>query len=87
MATISKKTKIDSEGRRFKDSWKLDYFFAEILNSCIYLICNEKLAVFKEFNVKRHYQTRHADMYDKLTGKERSENVKQLGASLTSQEQ
>ena len=87
MATISKKRKIDSEGRRFKDSWKLDYFFAEILNSCVCLICNEKLAVFKEFNVKRHYQTRHADMYDKLTGKERSEKVKQLGASLTSQQQ
>ena len=85
--SISKKIKIDSEDRRFKDSWKLDYFFAEILNSCICLICNEKLAVFKEFNVKQHYQTRHADMYDTLTGKERSEKVKQLGGSLTSQQQ
>lgn len=40
-----------------------------------------------ELNVKRHYQTCHADIYDKITGKEGSEKLKQLEASLISQQQ
>ncbi|XP_027140791.1 general transcription factor II-I repeat domain-containing protein 2 [Larimichthys crocea] len=87
MATINKKRKVDCEGRRFKDGWKLDYFFTEVRNNCVCLICKETVAVFKEYNVKRHYQKLHAAMYDKITGKERSEKLKQLEASLISQQQ
>lgn len=65
----------------------MDYFFTEIRNNCVCLICKETVAVFKEYNVKRHYQKLHADMYDKITGKERSEKLKQLEASLISQQQ
>ncbi|XP_070398336.1 general transcription factor II-I repeat domain-containing protein 2 [Nothobranchius furzeri] len=85
MATVNKKRKVDCEGRRFQDSWKLDYFFTEIRNNCVCLICQENVAVFKEFNIKRHYQTKHAS-YDKLTGNGRGEKVKQLEAVLTAQQ-
>uniref|UniRef100_A0A8C6P2I3 SPIN-DOC-like zinc-finger domain-containing protein n=1 Tax=Nothobranchius furzeri TaxID=105023 RepID=A0A8C6P2I3_NOTFU len=85
MATVNKKQKDDCEGRRFQDRWKLDYFFTEIQNNCVCLICQETVAVFKEFNIKRHYQTKHAS-YDKLTGNERGEKVKQLEAVLTAQQ-
>ena len=43
--------------------------------------------MFKDFNVKRHYQTKHANTYDKLTGSDRAEKVKQLQAALASQQQ
>ena len=79
MATAAKKGKVDKEGRRFQ--WKLEYFFTEIRNNCVRLICKETVAVFKEFNIKRHYQTKHAN-YDKLTGDERREKLKQLEAVL-----
>uniref|UniRef100_K7G8U0 SPIN-DOC-like zinc-finger domain-containing protein n=1 Tax=Pelodiscus sinensis TaxID=13735 RepID=K7G8U0_PELSI len=73
--------KVDSEGRRFQDRWKVEYFFTEIENHCVCLICQETVAVYKEFNVKRHYQSRHST-YDKLTGHDRSEKLKQLEAVL-----
>ncbi|XP_061641106.1 general transcription factor II-I repeat domain-containing protein 2-like [Phyllopteryx taeniolatus] len=85
MATGSKKRKVDSEGRRFQDKWKSEYFFTEFRNHCVCLICQETVAVFKEFNMKRHYQTEHAN-YDKLTGNERSEKLKQLEAGLTARQ-
>lgn len=85
MATRSKKRKVDSEGRRFQDQWKSEYFFTELRNNCVCLICQETVAVFKEFNIKRHYQTKHAN-YDKLTGNERREKLKQLEAGLTAQQ-
>ena len=43
--------------------------------------------MFKEFNVKRHDQAKHANAYDKLTGSKRTEKVKQLQAALASQQQ
>ena len=82
-ATLAKKSKVDSEGHRFQ--WKLEYFFTEIRNNCVCLICQETVAVFKEFNIKRHYQTKHGN-YGNLTGKERSEKWKQLEAVLTTQQ-
>ncbi|XP_068110957.1 general transcription factor II-I repeat domain-containing protein 2-like [Hyperolius riggenbachi] len=86
MATTSKKRKVDSEGRRFQERWKVDFFFTEIRNNCVCLICQETVAVYKEFNIKRHYQTKHSSTYDKLTGRDRSEKLKQLEAVLTSQQ-
>ena len=42
------------------------------------------MAVREEFNVKRHYQTKHAKVFDKVTGSELVEKLKQLEAGLTS---
>ncbi|XP_073807411.1 general transcription factor II-I repeat domain-containing protein 2-like [Danio rerio] len=81
-----KKRKVDSEGRRFQERWELEYFFTENRGNCVCLICKETVALFKDFNVKRHYETRHAKIYDKLTGSERAEKVKQLQAALASQQ-
>lgn len=85
MATVTRKRKVDCEGRRFQDKWKLEYFVTEIRNNCVCLICQETVAVFKEYNIKRHYQTKHAN-YDKLNGNQRGEKVKQLEAVLTAQQ-
>ena len=58
----------------------------EIRNYCVCLICQETVAVYKEFHIKRHYQSRHST-YEKLTGHDRSEKLKQLEAVLMSQQQ
>ena len=64
---------------------EIGVFLTEIRNNCVYLICQESVAVFKEFNIKRHYQTKHAN-HDKLTGNERGEKLKQLEVVLTAQQ-
>ena len=86
MATANKKRKVDAEGRRFQEKWKLEYFFTEYKNTCVCLICNRPVAVVKEYNVKRHYQT-HEDEYDKYTGSERRELLQKLEKSLAAQQQ
>ena len=82
----SKKRKVDNEGRRFQEKWELQYFFTATRGNCVCLICQETVALFKEFNVKRHYQTKHANAFDKLTASDRAEKVKQLKAALASQQ-
>uniref|UniRef100_A0A3P9MHA2 SPIN-DOC-like zinc-finger domain-containing protein n=1 Tax=Oryzias latipes TaxID=8090 RepID=A0A3P9MHA2_ORYLA len=85
MWTTIKKRKVDYEGRRFQDRWKLAYFFTDIQNNCVCLICQDTVAVFKEFNIRRHYQTKHAS-YDNLTGVQRREKLEQLESALTAQQ-
>ena len=64
----AKKRKIDSECRVFKSSGTLDFFVVEHNECLLCLICQEKIAVFKEYNIKRHYSTKHADKFDTLSG-------------------
>ena len=45
------------------------------------LICTEKLAVQKEYNVRRHYSTKHAEEYAKYKGDEREDPVAKLKTS------
>ena len=43
------------------------------------MICNQTVNVDKEYNIKRHYDTKHADgVYGKLKGHDRELKVKQL---------
>ena len=58
MAT--KKRKVDSECLVFNKKWGEKYFFVEADNhtaNC--LICGESIAVLKEHNLRRHYETKH----------------------------
>lgn len=57
------KRKIGDEHRQFHEKWEMQYFFVEHTPTC--LICKEKIAVHKEYNLKRHYSTRRAEEYSK----------------------
>lgn len=50
----------------------LAYFFIEYHNKAMYLICYEfggrPNAVFKEFNIKRHYESKNQDKYVNCKG-------------------
>ena len=80
-----RKGKLIARAAVSRKNGSLNIFFTEFRNNSVCLIYQETVAVFKEFNIKRHYQTKHAN-YDKRTGNERSEKLKQLEAGLTAQQ-
>lgn len=63
MALSKAKRRIDDENRQFKVEWTDKYLF--ILPSSTSrrptcLLCNESIAVMKEYNVKRHFSSNHS---------------------------
>lgn len=53
---------MDSENRTYKEEWKEKYFFIlpDFINAKpVCLICNEAVAVCKEYNIRRHHETKH----------------------------
>lgn len=50
------------------------------------LICKEKVAVLKEYNLKRHFWTRHGEQYEKYQGDEQKKQALQLQRGLTYQQ-
>ena len=85
MENRKKKRKVDSECRKFQTRWEIEYFFTEVRGKCVCLICNETVAVVKEYNVKRHFKTKHKK-YESCTGAEREQKVKQMAATLQGQQ-
>jgi len=58
------KRKIEGENRVFKEEWTDNYAF--ILPGFIHakpscLICNEGVSICKEYNIRRHHDTKHAN--------------------------
>lgn len=49
-------------GHCFQDKWKLKYFVSEIQHLCLPNMTRK--AIYKEFNIKRHYKMRHAHWGD-----------------------
>ncbi len=84
MAT--KKRKINNEGRRFQERWRLQYFFTEVSRGkYICLICHDKVSIPKEFNFSRLYKI-HAEEYDQITGSDCTAKLKQLYAASAFQQ-
>ena len=72
--------------RKFKKTWEHKYFFTEIDSVAVCLICKQRVSVLKEYNLRRHHETRHSDQYSKYTGEERKVKAGDLLAKLTSQQ-
>ena len=49
-------------------------------------ICNETVAVMKEYNIKRHYVTRHVNTYEKFEGQVRKDKFQNLKKSIKAQQ-
>ena len=67
MAT-NKKKKVDTESRIFQEKWTIDYFFTQINEKPVCLLCSESVSVMKEYNVRRHYVTKHSAKYYSFQG-------------------
>ncbi|KAK9527903.1 hypothetical protein VZT92_014420 [Zoarces viviparus] len=46
----------------------------------------EAVAVFKEYNLRRHYESRHKDKYDSLQGQMRADKLSKLKSGLSAQQ-
>src|SRR6218665_3005654 len=89
---VPKKRKLLEEKRLFNDEWLLDYFVTPNTtlkgSGSICLICKESISVNKEYNVKRHYKSRHSEYNTKYPAKstEQQKHVDFLKSQLIRQQ-
>ncbi|XP_049748425.1 general transcription factor II-I repeat domain-containing protein 2B-like isoform X1 [Elephas maximus indicus] len=76
------KRKLDRERRMFQERWERAYFFVEVKNSPVCLICKQTLSVSKEYNLRRHYETNHSKNFVWYTEKMRDEKLNELKKGL-----
>lgn len=55
----------------FNKSWELDYFFADISNKVICLICGFQPLTVKKYYLRRHFNTYHSSTYSNYTTAEK----------------
>ena len=79
-----KRRKVDDEGQTFQSAWTEKYFFVEHYSKPVCLICQTSIAVMKEFNVKRHYETCHSK-YKEYIGERRKLKIKNLKSGFEQQ--
>ena len=85
MSAHFKKRKIDTECRVFNETWTSKYLFTEVKGKAVCLVCGEKIVVFKDYNLNRHYETKHGGNYKNLTDEERARTSEALLAKLQKQ--
>ena len=86
MSAYTKKRKVDTEGRGFLKIWTSKYLFTEARGKPTCLVCGEQVAVFKDYNLNRHFETKHAAKYQHLSDDERARAADALVAKLTKQQ-
>lgn len=77
-----KKRKVGSECRSFNEEWGINYFFVQANDKTLCLICKDTVAVLKEHNMRRHYETKHGSSYSQFIGTQHSEKFKSLHRKL-----
>ena len=65
-----KKCKYNDDCRIFNEKWSINYFFIEINEKAVCLVCRETVSDFREFNIKRHYESKHQDKFGHLKCKQ-----------------
>ena len=82
---MADKRKVEDECRQFQVEWSVKYFFIESENNALCVIYHESVAVVKEYNMRRHYQSKHKGTYSWCDGGIREERLKKLKQSINSQ--
>ena len=67
---INKKRKVKDENRYFNEKWKFDYFYTLIKGKAFCLLCLDSVSILKEYNIKRHYETKHKTNYKNFQDQE-----------------
>lgn len=70
------KRKVDTENRAFQSRWEAEYMFTDIGGRPVCLICGDNVAVIKEYNLRRHYETKHQDKLENLNAEQKVEELK-----------
>ena len=71
MESITKKRKIAEEKRKFNIQWTEKYFVSELFGNIICLTCNDKIRLCNEYNIKRHYASKHESEYQMFNEEEK----------------
>ena len=82
----AKKRKVDSERRVFKKEWTTKYFFTEVASTAVCLICQKNVAVVKEYNIRRHFDTNHANYRSSLSTQQPEVTSQRLVANFRIQQ-
>uniref|UniRef100_A0A1A8N5E2 Zinc finger, BED-type containing 5 n=1 Tax=Nothobranchius rachovii TaxID=451742 RepID=A0A1A8N5E2_9TELE len=64
----------------------LSIFFTEVGGKAVCLVCGEEIAVFKDYNLSRHYDKKHSEKYKNLSDAERARTSEALLAKLQKQQ-
>ncbi|XP_027132797.1 general transcription factor II-I repeat domain-containing protein 2-like [Larimichthys crocea] len=86
LKSTRKMAKRKTENRNFQDRWETDYMFIVVKDKPICLVCGANVSVSKEYNIRRHYETRHHDKYKDLNANERLKKVEEMKKGLMSQQ-
>ena len=76
--SLSKRRKVDSECRIFEEKWTEHYFCIANSGKVMCLICKGNISVFKEYNIRRHYDSKHKSLFDKYDEVLRKDNISNL---------
>ena len=85
LVEMSVKRKLTNSNRHFNSIWEEKYLFVETKGKPQCLICLQIVSVPKEYNLKRHYETRHKSQYEQYDGDVRIAVVKDLKGKYNKQ--
>ena len=71
----------------FNEKWEEAYLFIENNGKSLCLVCQQTVAVMKEYNIRRHYETLHSTQYAQYVGKSRSNIFTDLKSKHEKQEE
>ena len=66
----------------FKKEWTTKYFFTEVGLTAVCLICQKNFAVVKEFNIRCHFDTNHANYRSSLSTQQQEVTSQRLVANF-----
>ena len=81
-----KKRKVDRECRVFNKNWMPKYLFAQVGNKAVCLLCCQSVDVLKEYNISRHYATKHGNYGNNLSAVEQQTRATELDKKLSRQQ-
>ena len=79
------KKKLEDENQQFQKEWEDLYFFIQVKDKAICIICHKSISSLKSYNLKRHYKQKHDDINELSVGK-RKGKLQLLKAGLNAQQ-
>ena len=83
---IPKMAKRKAKNRSFLEKWETEYLFTHVKDIPTCLVCGANVAITKEYNIRRHYETKHHDKFKDMDMTQRHQKVEEMKRSLVSQQ-
>uniref|UniRef100_A0A3Q3GGS2 SPIN-DOC-like zinc-finger domain-containing protein n=1 Tax=Kryptolebias marmoratus TaxID=37003 RepID=A0A3Q3GGS2_KRYMA len=80
------KRKIDLQGRLFHERWENEYLFVLQGENPVCLLCSGTVSVVKEYNIRRHFETKHGAKFAKFSLQEKPKIASDLKGRLQLQQ-